>query len=326
MKAIFVFVTSLTLLLESVVSAAQPTILFVRKGGKGFDEVFNVMEKDLAKKYKISDYIIEKSTAYQAVKEKIQDIAPKLLVMMDNQSLNYAMKYNDEQAESSRKLQGVALMGLNLKTILKENKQFSGIAYEVPAYSLLTQFRFIAERPIKNVLVFYRQSLFRESVESAQKQLSIEGIKLYPVNVEQEGKSKEEVERFLINNLKKHVLAPGKYDAVWVMLDSGLLNQKLFQEVWLPVAQEAKIPFLSGAEELVKPETNFATFVITPNLSDLANQGVQQVEAILGDQVSPKDLGTEELISVNKILNRARARAIGIGVKENNLSEVKLLE
>lgn len=313
-----------TVLLISLPSfGASHKILFLRKAGKGFDDVFEVMKKDLEPKYNLSDFVVSRSTSYGEIKDKLMSSAPDLAVCMDNQAIGYAIKYNAEQTDAKKRIKGVAIMGLNLKSALKGNPDIAGIAFESPAYTLLVQFRFIVKKPIKNVLVFYRKSLFQEAIDETTKQLLSEGIKLDPVNVEADGASKEAFEKFIGTNLKKFAGRADQYDVVWVLLDSGILNQKLFQEFWLPAARESRIPFVSGAEELVSPNVDFATFAVTPNFGDLANQAVQQIESILVDHVAPKDLGVEELISVNKILNTNRAKALGLPLNEANLKDTK---
>jgi len=306
-------------------AGANQNVLFLRKEGKGFDDVFSGMKKELQGKYTVTDFAVEKATSCLEIQEKFISGHPDLIVLMDNKPLDCALKYNLAQTSDSKRMRGVALMGLNLKAILKGNAFISGIAFESPAYTLLIQYRYVVKKPLKHVLAFYRKSLFQETMAAATKQLLTEGVQLEAVNVEAEGVSKDAVAHFVSENLKKYATQTDRYDVVWVLLDSGILTQSLFQEVWLPVARSSKIPFVTGAEELVMPELDFATFAVTPNFSDLANQAVQQVESILVDHVSPKDLGVEELISVNKILNLNRAHALELPLNESSLKDIKIV-
>ena len=321
--------------LLSVLAALSPAwgadpnrqkVLFIRKDGPGFSDVFETMKKDLASRYQIVDFVIEKTTAYGEVKSKISLEAPNLLVLMDNRSLNHVIHYNSEMPDAARKVKGVALMALNLKSILKNNKEFSGITYESPAYSLITQFRFLLQDPIANVLAFYRKSVFGEAIQIATHQLATEKITLHAIDIEQNGKSKEDVSRFLTDNMKKYVTDKYKYDAVWVVLDSVILDAEVFRDTWIPAASASKIPFITGDESLVSADARFCTFAISPNLQDMAGQAIQQVDAILKDHVAPSDLGIEDIISVNKILNMRKAGELGLKLKHQNLGDVKLIE
>ena len=80
---------------------------------------------------------------------------------MDNKSVNFAMRFNNSSDDYARKLRGVATMGLNLKKVLAENKNIAGVAYEVPAYLIITQFRYLVKAPISTILTIYRASEFQ---------------------------------------------------------------------------------------------------------------------------------------------------------------------
>lgn len=321
------FLAMVVLVLQtSIAVAASEKILFVRKSGKGFDDVYKSMQADLSSRYQTSEMLITRTTKDEEFKNKVETEKPGMVVLMDNQAIRMALTYNEAQTVESKKVKGVALMGLNIRAILKGNKHISGISYEIPAYTLVTQFRYVVQKPIKEVVVFYRKSVFSDTVMTAEKQLEAEGIKLHAVDVEAKGKSLSEVGSYLENNVKSYCSQAEKYDVVWILLDSFVLNQDFFQDIWLPAARESKIPFVAGAAELASKEINFAVFAMTPQLPDLASQAVQQVDLILGEHVSPGDLGVEDLIAVNKVININRAKELSLKLKEQNLKEVIRIE
>lgn len=301
-------------------------ILFIRHAGQNFLNLFQLMKKELKNSHKIEDYVISKDTSFESFRDKINIEKPQLLVLLDNQPTQFAINYNKTSPTLSGKINAVALMGLNLRFVLKDSLEIAGISFESPAYNLVTQFRFIIEQPIRTVLVFYRASLFSEEIELTRKQLLAEGIKLEAINVEQNGLEKENIFYFLKTRLKSETGNASKYDMVWVMLDSGILNNALFQNVWLPAARESQLPFLTGIEDFVSNDMNFATFAVTPNIPDLANQAVQMIESILSGVVAPKDIGVENLISVDKVLNIKKAQTLGIKLKTDRITEIKLIK
>jgi len=295
-------------------------ILVVRKGQISFTTVYIAITNELKENYTFTDYVIDKSTEYKKFKAKVKEINPVILVLMDNQTIKFAIKYNKEE---KIKIRGVALMGLNLKRLLMDNDYIAGIAYETPAYSLVTQFRFVNAKPVKNVLVYYRGSLFSEMVQTAKERLKTENISVIGVDVEKNGKSRSEVEKFIKSNLKKDVNS-GKHDVFWVNLDSGMLNTNLFFTTWIPTARSAKIPFIAGTKKFVSSKLSFCLFAISPNLPDYGTQAAQMIEAILEDEEKPADLGVEDLIAVNKFINMKRAKDGGFKIKKEHLYDVDL--
>lgn len=326
MKAVSMVILLASISWSAVAQADKPKVMFVRKGTGAFDEVTASMRKELSGKYQLEDLVITRESEYEAVAGKITAAGPSLLVLMDNQALSFALRYNETRTDKKKKVRGVALMGLNLKSVLKGNPEIAGVAFESPAYTMVTQFRYLIQKPIKNVLVFYRKSLFQDTIDQATRNLAAEGVTLQAVDVEQAGKETPAVTAFLEERVAALTKPGSPAEVVWVLLDSVLLGQKSFESVWLPVARGAKIPFITGTEELASRQMNFATFAITPNAQDLAHQAVQQVEAILSDGVAPGELGIEDVISVNKILNLHRARELGLKIRESGLSEIKVIE
>jgi hypothetical protein len=300
----------------------QKTILFVRKSGNSFQEVFNKMSEDM-KNYEIKDFEIADKTDFNEYSTRVKETNPDLVILMDNKSINFGVKWN---SESNKKIPGVALMGLNLQYLLKNNKYISGIAFESPAYTLITQFRYSTNVPIKTVLVFYRKSIFSEMINLASSQLKTENITLRAIDVEANGTGKDQIETFLKGKGAEAISKRSDYDAIWCLLDSAILTSKLFQEFWIPNTQSSKKPVLAGVEQLVKPELNFGVFAVNPNLPDLATQAVQIVERILEQKESPEKIGIEQLISVDKVLNDKKVKELDINVDPEKSSDVKILK
>lgn len=304
---------------------AQKKILFVRKGLPLFNEVFEAMSKQL-KQYAIVDFVMDKTTEYSEFAKKIEENSPDLLVLMDNQSVNFAQRYNKEQTDEKMKKSGVSLMALNLRKILKGDQHLAGVVFETPAYSIITRFGAFLKKKIKNVLVFYRKSEFQETIDSAREHLARVDINLKAVEIEDSGKSRGELTELLKTNLKTFAMDSDKYDAVWVMLDSVLLAKDLFVEAWMPVARDSRIPFVTGVEDLVQESLHFGTFAVTPDFQNLAGQASQIVEDLLEGRSMPQQVGVEELIAVNKIINLNRAQEHGLNVNESQLTDVKVIK
>ena len=320
-----VAIFSLFFVLSNPIALAKSkmkTVLVVRSEEKEFTTMYESISKDLKKKYQIEEFIFNKETKYSDFAQKMKSENPNFLLLMDNKSVNFGMEWNKSV---KNKTSGLAMMGLNLQSILKNNEYFSGIAFELPVFALVTQFKYIIDTPVKNMLVFYRKSLFQEIVDQANTHLRGENITLNAVDVEVNGKSKEKIIEFMKTKAES-LLQEGKVDVIWCMLDSFLLSKNIFIEFWQPLAKKINIPIISGIEQLVDPKMNFATFSISPDKQDLVGQAVQVIERILEENESPKEIGVQQIHSVESILNQGKAQELKLKIRKDRLSEVTLLE
>lgn len=286
-------------------------------------EVSSLLQRELGARYCSHEVRFNKGASYESVRDQVRSAQPDLMVLMDNEAAEFGIRLNSEPAAP---IQGVALMGLNLKSLLKGNRSISGIAYEPPAFSLLTQFRYLVAKPIKRVMVAYRGSVFKEMVDSAIQELSLEGISLEARDAEVNGKAPEQVALALKASLGELTAKKESYDAVWVILDSVLLSPSLLETVWRPAARQSGVPFLTGTEILVSKDIEVATFAVTPNHSDMAAQAAQQIEQILSSKTKPGDIGVENVISVNKVLNLQRAKELKLSIRTDRLGDVRSIE
>jgi len=319
------FLAVIFLLQESGIGSSKPKVVVIRKASPDYQIVSEGLKRELERSYELGELTIAKDTSFDEVRSYLENEKPSLMVLMDNQSIDFGMQYNAKVGSPNQRIKGLGMMGLNLGNIIQKSDDLAGIAYESPAYSLVTQFRFVVEKPIKKVTVLYRKKFFSNRIEEARQQLGKEKIVLHAVAVDDSGDDEASIRSRLEAELEK-VKQTGYTDAVWVLLDSVLLKPQWFKEIWTPIARGAKAPFLVETETLARKDIDFGTFATTPNLQDLVGQAVQIVDAIALDGTSPKEIGVESVVSVNKILNKARITSIGINIKSDNLDDVKVIE
>ncbi len=300
---------------------AKDLIAIITKKGKDFEDLTKqITTSDLIDKFEFKEIQVTNATTYEEFQKAVKEANPKLMILMDNKSVSLAKEFYEKEKS---KIQSVAIMGLNYKTMLANEKNICGIAYEVPSYTLLTQFKFASEgKKLSNVLSFYRGSVFSEFIKESKERLALEKITLNAVDVEKEGAG--DVAGFLSSKGMEMAKDANKYDAVYVILDSGLLTPELFGNFWLKSSQESKVPYLVGAESLTSPKMNFAVFGMGPNLQDLASQTVQMVQSILEDGKKCEKIKVEDLIGVNQYWNKKKASSLEL--KKNPKAEVNELE
>jgi hypothetical protein len=301
--------------------AAKPTakperVLVVRKEFAESRPVLDAFRASLPR-VELEDFAFGARANYEEFAQELEKIHPRFLLLIDNRAVDFALRWNAQHPAPER-VRGVAILALNLRSQLKGNHELCGIAFETPPYTLATEFRYLAQAPVTRLLTFYRKSVFEQSVREATEQLHQEGITLEAVNVEAEGAD-------LATSLKQRLQEYGKYDALWVMLDSVLLKPELFRDVWLPALKDSKLPVLAGVQALVARDLDFGVFAIEPDFSDLGSQAAQQMSALLGG-AEPESIGIESYIGARKIVNLPRAARIGLDLKPGPLRETQQIE
>ena len=175
-------------------------------------------------------------------------------------------------------------------------------------------------------MVFYRKSQFSDLIEQAKSQLKEEKITVEAINVEQDGKDVKQVGNFMRTKAEGFLKGHGEGDVIWCMLDSVILSKALFKDFWIPLAHKTTIPILTGVRQLVEPSMEFGVFAVTPNLEDLSSQASQMLERIVKEHQNPQKIGVEQLISVDKFLDRKRANELGLKIREDRTADVIILE
>jgi putative ABC transport system substrate-binding protein len=140
----------------------------------------------------------------------------------------------------------------------------TGISYEVPLITAVTNLRKVMAVPIERVGVVVRPPqrayVQRQAALAAREQVSV---------VEQEvGVSPNASEiKWALRRLKQRV------DALWVLNDDRLLTPRLIAEGWLPGLNEPPYSAtIVGAAALVSPRQSFGTFAVLPDHTALGVQ------------------------------------------------------
>jgi putative ABC transport system substrate-binding protein len=145
----------------------------------------------------------------------------------------------------------------------------TGISYEVPLITVVTNLRKLVATRIDRVGVILRQPL-TGFVERQAALARLEQTQVIRETVS-ETPNASEIKRAL-RNLKD------KVDALWILNDDRLLTGKLIAEGWLPGLNERPwVPNIVGASSLVSPAQSFGTFAVLPDHSAL---GVQAANLI----------------------------------------------
>lgn len=294
-------------------------ILVLRSSVEEFSQVLSGFKNELEEDYTIVDKTIDVDESYISIFRTINNEDPDLLVVIDEQAIDVALKYSKAHNEE---LPCVAL-GLNLKKVIGKYKNFCGISYEVPLFQMATNFRFASQDKVKKILVPFRMSQHLEMVWNAKKQLRKEGINLVGLNVEKDGKDKEEI----LNTLKEELqqkLKEEKFDAIWALSDSDLLNDESLKKIWLPASKKG-VPILGGIKKFANKDMDFCSFVSSPDHQQLGMQLSQLVTGILEDGEKPQRLSVENVIAVQSVINLSKLDSIKKKVHSDRLQDLDIV-
>jgi ABC-type uncharacterized transport system substrate-binding protein len=212
-------------------------------------------------------------------------------------------------------------MALNLKKKLSDEKKMCGIAFEVPALTVVTKFKQATGRPIKNVLTFYRSGEFKELISEAKSQLKKEGIELIAIDLEKESHSPEALNKIVSENLAEKVNGVS-IDAILIPADNIILNKDSFAAIWVARAKALKVPFLCNVEKFASKEFDFCSFAAYPDYEELGHQYSEQVAELLSGQKS-SDLSVDYIVSAKETANIDKLKTLGYSILEDKLSVVK---
>jgi hypothetical protein len=140
----------------------------------------------------------------------------------------------------------------------------TGISYEVPLITVVTNLRKLVVQPIERVGVVLRPSL--SGFVERQARLALrEQITVVEELVDHRPNASD-LKRAL-RKVKQHV------DALWILNDDRLLTPQLIADGWIPGLNERPwSPAIVGAASLVSPGQSFGTFAVLPDHVALGSQ------------------------------------------------------
>ena len=249
-------------------AAAQDTVLVCMPETSQTREVWQGLSDDLGKQYRLVAVHSDASVAEDAIAEGLRVHRPAGLVLMNNPTVA-AYRALQHRARASAFPPAVIVMTSFLEHRATQLRSATGISYEVPLITVVTNLRKLITSPIERVGVVLRpaQSGFvrRQAALARREQISV---------VEQQishNPNSSEI-KYALRKLKQQV------DAVWVLNDDHLLTPHLISEGWIPGLNERPwVPAIVGAASLVSPGQSFGTFAVLPDHTALGAQAASLV-------------------------------------------------
>ena len=190
--------------------------------GDKFNETYEGLFEELEEEYEISKVMLNSEKPEENIAE-LEKINPVGIVLMENKSLKVARKFQKE-SEILKNKPIFPVMALQLEQSIEGLNNVTGIKFEIPAYTIFSNVKYISKKKFKYVLTFYRSS-FQPLIDQSKKMLAKENLVLNAICVDCDGENMSP--KKLSKRLKKLFKKADKKDEadiVWVLADNVLLK------------------------------------------------------------------------------------------------------
>ena len=285
---------------QSANPTAKETILVCMPETPQTMEVWAGLRDELSKNYRLVALKVEDRSGRFVLEEGIRRHRPASIVLMNNPTVAAYREYQ-RNAKNTVFPPVVIVMTSFLDATRLQVSSATGISYEVPLITVVTNLRKLIDRPIDRIGVIHRPEqggfVDRQAALAAREQIGVVR--------EVVGSSPNALDlKRALRRLKERA------GAVWVLNDDRLLSPKLIAEAWLPGLNERPwSPTIVGAASLVSPQQSFGTFAILPDHAALGAQAASLVFDIADNGwVLPSDLQTQLPVSTTTTLDLAQVR------------------
>ena len=226
-------------------------------------EVWRGLSDELTRDFELIALRMGGDDASSTIARGIDRYKPAGLVLMNNPTVD---GYRRLQASEQKTAfpPAVIVMSSFLEGSPARLRAATGISYEVPLITVVTNLRKLIATPIDRIGVVHRASLSgfvrRQAALAHREQTAVvrEEVSHSP--------NASEIKRAL-RRLKQ------RCDALWVLNDDRLLTPRLLADGWLHGLNEPPfVPTIVGAASLVSPTQSFGTFAVLPDHTALGTQ------------------------------------------------------
>lgn len=317
---LFIFI-GCVVLLHANDEVKKPIISVVMPEGEKFVETYEGILEELEDDYRIHQvFYLNNDT--EVIKE-LEKVNPDAIVLMENRTLNIAHAF--QKSSSILKDKPIfPLMALRVELGMGSLRNATAIKFEIPAYTIFSNLKYISSQKFKNVFVVYRKE-FQSLIDLSRKMIAKEKLELnaYCVDCGVADKlsnkqiAKRSIEAFnRMNN-------DGEVDVAWMLADNVLIKATL-KSLWISKIVKNNIPYIAPIDKFVENEVLGGMIAFYPDYRNLGTQVSDKIREILEENNGVVEHNTvEELISVFSVLNKKRADNIEWNLNGKNLERLK---
>jgi hypothetical protein len=246
----------------------KPTVLVCMPDTKQTREVWSGLKDELTGRFNLIAIQVDGEASDPVLRHAMLEHAPACVVLMNNPTVFAYARYQAARA-LGKYPPAIVVMTSFLDRRPVALSSATGISYEVPLITVVTNLRKLMSSPVERVGVIRRTPLhsfvMRQAALARREQIGVieQPISLDPNPAEL---------KYALRELKQ------RCDAIWVLNDDRLLSQRLIEHGWLPGLNERPYrPAIVGAASLVSPAHSFGTFAVLPDHTALGVQTANRV-------------------------------------------------
>jgi ABC-type uncharacterized transport system substrate-binding protein len=283
---------------------AKDRLLIIRMDDEALRQAVQGLRSQIRQNFLTDEMIVSANTTGSEISQKMKDVSPKLVVLMDNAAISLYKKFQKGLPDSSQTVPSVSMMASFMDLVIRDMKNATGIFYEVPVVTSAVSLRSVMPSvPLKKIGLVHREFM-EQSVKINREYCKKENIELVSRLIPGNGNIGSDLERAL-NQLRDQNI-----DALWIPNDNKIINPSLFKSVWIPFAGEFRNPIIVGVEVLVQPKFRFGTFAVIPDPFELGTQAAEIIYDIRDNNWSAEGREIEPPRSVYKFLNMEQAQRL----------------
>jgi hypothetical protein len=254
--------------LASAVSPGKPTVLVCMPDTKQTGEVWSGLKDELAGHFTLIAIDVHGEQGGSVLARAMAELRPVCVVLMNNPTVFAYARYQATAGLASYP-PAIVVMTSFLDRRPTAIADATGISYEVPLITVVTNLRKLMSSPVERVGVVRRMPLHgfvTHQAELARREQI--GVIEQPVSLEPNAAEL----KYALREVKQ------RCDAIWVLNDDRLLSERLIADGWLPGLNERPYkPAIVGAASLVSPGQSFGTFAVLPDHGALGVQTANRV-------------------------------------------------
>ena len=287
-----------------------------------FQTVLEEIRDQAGPGYSIDVIDINKNPTVKTISDRCTSVNATGLILMDTKAVNAALEL--EKYDSAFKaMPKFVYMTLLSELVARGLSNTAGITFEVPFYTLVTNFRIISQKDFARVGIFYRSS-FAHSIEESKRLLEREQITISAVCLDCDNGKKPSIENLLhiMNDSLDKLVSKEKVEVFIVPADNFIVNSKTLSEFWLGKIRKKRIPVIATIDFLASAQFGAAVFAADPDLTQLAAQAANQITKHFEDKTPMNKIGFEPTISIKSTLNIHVADELGWDLKNEKLRRI----
>jgi hypothetical protein len=303
-------------LLRSGSGQGKPRVVVLMPDTAQTREVWTGLSDELSSDVELIAVLVQSSADEPIVARALAQHRPSAIVLLNNPTVA-AYRAHQRKHPGAKFPACVVLM----TSLLEEQEALglenaTGIRYEVPLVSVVTNLRRLIASPIQRVGVVYRRG-FRRFVEFEAKLAARENVQVVPEWVS-DAPNESELKRALRQ-------VKNKADLLWVLNDDRLLTPHLLAEGWVPgLAERPFIPTIVGARSLVSAEGSFGTFAVLPDHTAFGAQAAEILFQTAENGWALADTHIQLPVSTTTIMDLAQAQG-QLTLRADALSQVDVI-